>query len=123
MTEIEGFLEAPGDKDVPVSAVFTEEMFTELEKRMDGVGWDNVRPYWDKDFKNRKIISGFMKVSRKNGGGGHLCWYSVHYYDQHCQHYYFSCHIITFIGSSLGKQALSFNARSNYEHYQCCRLG
>jgi len=61
MTNIEGFLEQPGSKDVPVSEVFTEEMFAELEKRMDGVGWDNVRSYWDKDFKNRKIISGFMK--------------------------------------------------------------
>ncbi|KAL7481631.1 hypothetical protein ACHAW6_007314 [Cyclotella cf. meneghiniana] len=61
MTEIENFLESPGEKDVPVSAVFTEAMFSQLEKRMDGVGWDNVRSYWDGDFKNRKIISGFMK--------------------------------------------------------------
>ena len=63
MTDIEAFLEAPGDKDVEVSAVFTEEMFAELEKRIDGVGWENVRSYWDSDFKKRKIISGFMKVS------------------------------------------------------------
>lgn len=63
MSEIETFLENPGAKDVQVSQVFTEEMFTELEKRMDGVGWDNVRSYWDSDFKNRKIVSGFMKVS------------------------------------------------------------
>lgn len=61
MTDIEGFLDKPGSQDVPVSKVFTEEMFSELEKRMDGVGWDNVRSYWDSDFKNRKIISGFMK--------------------------------------------------------------
>ena len=61
MTSIEDFLESPGDKDVSVSEVFTEEMFSELEKRMDGVGWDNVRSYWDSDFKNRKIVSGFMK--------------------------------------------------------------
>jgi hypothetical protein len=63
MTDIESFLENPGDQDVPVSQVFTEEMFTELEKRMDSVGWDNVRSYWDNDFKNRKIIKDFMKVS------------------------------------------------------------
>eukprot|EP00578_Thalassiosira_sp_NH16_P023927 CAMPEP_0181091284 /NCGR_PEP_ID=MMETSP1071-20121207/8317_1 /TAXON_ID=35127 /ORGANISM="Thalassiosira sp., Strain NH16" /LENGTH=615 /DNA_ID=CAMNT_0023173415 /DNA_START=118 /DNA_END=1968 /DNA_ORIENTATION=- len=61
MSSIEAFLENPGNKDVPVSNVFTEEMFTELEKRMDGVGWDNVRSYWDTDFKKRKIVSGFMK--------------------------------------------------------------
>ena len=63
MTDIEIFLENPGDQDVPVSQVFTEDMFTELEKRMDSVGWDNVRSYWDNDFKNRKIIKDFMKVS------------------------------------------------------------
>ena len=62
MTSIEEFLEKPGDKDITVSEVFTEEMFSELEKRMDGVGWDNVRSYWDSDFKKRKIVSGFMKV-------------------------------------------------------------
>jgi hypothetical protein len=62
MSDIEAFLENPGAQDVPVSQVFTEEMFTELEKRMDGVGWDNVRSYWNNDFKNRKIISDFMKV-------------------------------------------------------------
>lgn len=65
MTAIEEFLENPDDKDVAVSEVFTEEMFSELEKKMDGVGWDNVRSYWDSDFKNRKIVSGFMKVSWK----------------------------------------------------------
>lgn len=63
MTSIEEFLENPGEKDVSVSDVFTEDMFTRLEKRMDGVGWDNVRSFWDGDFKNRKIITGFMKVS------------------------------------------------------------
>lgn len=62
MTNIEVFLENPGEKDVPVSAVFTEEMFGELEKRMGGVGWESVRSYWDSDFKNRKIVSEFMKV-------------------------------------------------------------
>lgn len=61
MTSIEEFLENPGEKDVTVSSVFTEEMFSQLEKRMDGVGWDNVRSYWEGDFKERKIISGFMK--------------------------------------------------------------
>ncbi|KAL7478756.1 hypothetical protein ACHAW6_004512 [Cyclotella cf. meneghiniana] len=36
-------------------------MFGQLEKRMNAVGWDSVRSYWDGDFKNRKIVSGFMK--------------------------------------------------------------
>lgn len=63
MTDIENFFESPGERDVQVSAVFTEDMFGQLEKRMNAVGWDSVRSYWDGDFKNRKIVSGFMKVS------------------------------------------------------------
>lgn len=69
MTAIEAFLEKPGPNDVQVQKVFTEEMFAELEKRMDGVGWDNVRSYWDSDFKTRKIISGFMKVREEQNAG------------------------------------------------------
>lgn len=61
MTSIEQFLEDPGDRDVPVSAVFTDAMFDRLEERMKGVGWDDVRSYWESDFKGRKIVSGFMK--------------------------------------------------------------
>ena len=61
MTDIEQFLETPGENDVPVSSVFTDQMFSQLEKRMDGVGWPTVRSYWEGDFKNRKIVSGFMK--------------------------------------------------------------
>ena len=62
MSDIEAFLEQPGEKDVPVSEVFTEEMFSELEKRMSGVGWESVRSYYESDFMKRKIVSGFMKV-------------------------------------------------------------
>eukprot|EP00804_Cyclotella_cryptica_P015582 CCRYP_003597-RA/>CCRYP_003597-RA protein AED:0.21 eAED:0.21 QI:127/0.8/0.83/1/1/1/6/0/693 len=61
MTDIESFLESPGERDISVSAVFTEEMFSQLEKRMNSIGWDSIRSYWDGDFKNRKIVSGFMK--------------------------------------------------------------
>lgn len=63
MINIENFLEEPGDKDVPVKDVFTEDMFTKLDTRLTGVGWTSVRPYWESDFQNRKIISEFMKVS------------------------------------------------------------
>jgi len=60
MERIEKFIEQPGEKDIPVQEVFTETMFTELETQMDTIGWDNVRSHW-KDYKNRKIISEFMK--------------------------------------------------------------
>ncbi len=63
MINVEKFLEEPDDKDVDVSRVFTEDMFAKLDKRMTNVGWKSVRSYWESDFRNRKIISGFMKVS------------------------------------------------------------
>ena len=61
MVDIENFLENPGDKDISVQNVFTEEMFTQLDKRLTGVGWKSVRSYWEDDFRNRKIVSGFLK--------------------------------------------------------------
>ena len=62
MIDVENFLENPGDKDVEVSQVFTENMFNSLDARLKGVGWTSVRNYWEEDFRKRKIISGFMKV-------------------------------------------------------------
>ena len=62
MVNVENFLENPGENDVEVSKVFTEDMFTKLDARMTGVGWKSVRSYWENDFRNRKIVSGFMKV-------------------------------------------------------------
>lgn len=61
MQEIEQFIENPGDRDIPVNQVFTDEMFSALESRFDKIGWPNVRSYWENDFKNRKIVSGFLK--------------------------------------------------------------
>eukprot|EP00529_Nitzschia_sp_RCC80_P015217 CAMPEP_0113481874 /NCGR_PEP_ID=MMETSP0014_2-20120614/22631_1 /TAXON_ID=2857 /ORGANISM="Nitzschia sp." /LENGTH=701 /DNA_ID=CAMNT_0000375379 /DNA_START=94 /DNA_END=2199 /DNA_ORIENTATION=+ /assembly_acc=CAM_ASM_000159 len=61
MIDIEKFLEEPADKDVAVKDVFTEDMFTKLDTRLTGVGWTSVRTYWESDFQNRKIVSGFMK--------------------------------------------------------------
>ena len=62
MGNIEHFLEHPGDNDILVNSVFTDDMFNKLESTMDSVGWPSVRSYWDQDFKNRKIVSQFMKV-------------------------------------------------------------
>jgi ABC-type lipoprotein release transport system permease subunit len=62
MKNIESFIETPGGKDVKVDQIFTNQMFNDLEQRMDAVGWQSVRSYWDNDFKDRKIISGFIKV-------------------------------------------------------------
>jgi hypothetical protein len=61
MIRIESFLENPGDKDVLVPDVFTQAMFDALDKRMTGVGWTSVRSYWEGDYRNRKIVQGFLK--------------------------------------------------------------
>jgi len=63
MKNIESFIEVPGDQDVKVNQIFTNQMFHDLEARMNAVGWQSVRSYWDNDYKERKIITGFMKVS------------------------------------------------------------
>ena len=63
MSDVESFLESPGDRDIRVSDVFADDMFTKLEKRMLGCGWPSIRSHWDGDFRNRKIISEFMKDS------------------------------------------------------------
>jgi hypothetical protein len=62
MINIEKFLDEPGDKDIKVNQVFTEDMFTKLDSRLTSVGWTSVRSYWESDFRNRNIVSGFMKV-------------------------------------------------------------
>mmetsp|Transcript_33231 Transcript_33231/g.61191 ORF Transcript_33231/g.61191 Transcript_33231/m.61191 type:complete len:527 (+) Transcript_33231:78-1658(+) len=64
MSDVESFLESPGTRDVTVSEVFPDDMFSNLERRMtQDCGWPSVRGYWEDDFRNRKIISGFMKDS------------------------------------------------------------
>ncbi|KAL7557830.1 hypothetical protein ACA910_009135 [Epithemia clementina (nom. ined.)] len=61
MSKIENFIENPGDKDVPVSQVFTPEMFGELEQRIKSVGWASVKSYWEEDFSKRNIVTQFLK--------------------------------------------------------------
>jgi hypothetical protein len=61
MVKIESFLENPGDKDVPVPEVFSQTMFDELDQRMTKVGWPSVKEYWESDYRNRKIVQGFLK--------------------------------------------------------------
>merc|ERR1712157_245554 len=41
--------------------VFTDAMFEELDTRLTKVGWESVSKYWKDDFRERLIISGFMK--------------------------------------------------------------
>ena len=52
-----------GERDVPVSEVFTPAMWAELKALMTTQGWDvaATEQLWASDFAGRKIISGFMK--------------------------------------------------------------
>lgn len=62
MIDIENFIENPGGQDVPVSSVFTPEMFAKLDQRLTGTaGWKSVQSYWDEDFSKRKIVAQFLK--------------------------------------------------------------
>jgi hypothetical protein len=62
MVDIEKFIENPGDRDVLVPLVFTQEMFDKLDQRLTATaGWPSVRQYWEDDFSKRKIVEGFMK--------------------------------------------------------------
>lgn len=64
MDAVQTFIEDPGDGDVKVSEVFTPDMFDALEEHMKAVGWEGVeetRTQWENNYKDRKIISEFMK--------------------------------------------------------------
>lgn len=62
MINVEKFIENPGAKDVPVTSVFTVEMFDRLDTRLTTTAqWKSVRNYWEEDFSKRKIIEQFMK--------------------------------------------------------------
>eukprot|EP01032_Pedospumella_encystans_P014799 gene14799-16970_t len=64
MKNVSAFIENPADQDILVEKIFSDEMFEELAEKMTSVGWtgvDEVRKYWQTDFKLRKIISGFVK--------------------------------------------------------------
>jgi len=59
----QAFIEAPGERDVTVESVFTAPMFEELKALMSAEGWDveAVTAQWEAEYKDRRIISGFLK--------------------------------------------------------------
>ena len=66
MSNVSTFIENPGDFDVPVSKVFTEKMYTELEESMKEAGWtglEETRKRWETEYKDRKVITEFIKDS------------------------------------------------------------
>ncbi|GBG23847.1 Hypothetical Protein FCC1311_000672 [Hondaea fermentalgiana] len=64
MEDVQRFIEAPGDDDVPVSEVINDGMVGELMELMKAYGWtdlDAVEAKWNDEFRDRKIVSGFLK--------------------------------------------------------------
>ena len=64
MKDVSLFIDSPKDSDVPVSSVFTQNMFEELisslaENSIEGLL--DLREHWNNDVKDRKIISEFLK--------------------------------------------------------------
>jgi len=64
MEGVQGFLDAPGELDVPIKEVFRESMAQELFALMEKEGWDGVaetKAQWESNFAPRKMVSGFMQ--------------------------------------------------------------
>ena len=64
MSRVSGVIDNPGDLDVPVHQIFTDSMFDELAESMTSANWtgvDETRDLWNSQYRDRKIISGFIK--------------------------------------------------------------
>lgn len=64
MEAVQNIIIDPAEHDVPVSSVFTDDMFGDLKSLMLGRGWDHVddvQKAWETDFRSRPIVSGFLK--------------------------------------------------------------
>ena len=66
MYAVQGFIDAPGERDVAVSAVFGNSQWLELKELMRAEGWSGLartEQRWQSDFQHRKII---RQVSRRS---------------------------------------------------------
>ena len=64
MEDVQSFIDQPGERDVPVSQVFTPAMWAELKALMAAQGWGGIEQtdaMWQSSFGQRKIIAEFMK--------------------------------------------------------------
>ena len=64
MSAVSGYIDSPGDFDVPVNEIFTDEMFEELAESMTAVnitGVSETRILWKSEYRKRKTISQFLK--------------------------------------------------------------
>jgi len=64
MDDVQEFINNPGENDVRVSEVFTDSMFNDLKVLMEKHGWtglEETENQWKSEYRNRKIISEFIK--------------------------------------------------------------
>ena len=63
MIKMEKFIDNPTDEtDIPVSQMFTHDMFDKLESRMTKVaGWESICEFLVNNYSQRKIVTKFLK--------------------------------------------------------------
>lgn len=66
MKDVSKYIETPGEYDIAVESIFSQTMYDDLENSMKLAGWkqvdlDETKQLWLNDYKNRKIISEFIK--------------------------------------------------------------
>mmetsp|Transcript_24087 Transcript_24087/g.37801 ORF Transcript_24087/g.37801 Transcript_24087/m.37801 type:complete len:473 (-) Transcript_24087:283-1701(-) len=64
MEAVQNFIDHPAERDIPIVEILTDEMFEELMQDLADCGFeglDKVRKYWSEQYKDRKLISGFLK--------------------------------------------------------------
>ena len=69
MKLVSSFIETPGENDKRMSEIFSDLMYDELEDMMKRSGFNeahvaSARRLWNDDYKNRKIVSEFIKDSK-----------------------------------------------------------
>mmetsp|Transcript_52082 Transcript_52082/g.106205 ORF Transcript_52082/g.106205 Transcript_52082/m.106205 type:complete len:568 (+) Transcript_52082:625-2328(+) len=69
MLRVQDFIDNPGDRDTTVGEVLTDKMFEELVQDLTEHNFnsiDRLRRYWVEEYRERKLVSGFLK-DRKIG--------------------------------------------------------
>ena len=65
MADVQAFVDAPGERDVAVADVFTDDMFAELEQILrvvfEAEQVEAVAAIWKNDLRKRTIVDGFLK--------------------------------------------------------------
>eukprot|EP00939_MAST-03C_sp_MAST-3C-sp1_P004681 g4681.t1 len=66
MQNVQDLVQSPGARDVPVSDIFTSDMFDELKANMLSLGWNAdhiaaVEDMWTSEYSKRRSVSGILK--------------------------------------------------------------